>query len=131
VGQQVIERVLRVPEADDAYNAPYLIDIEVAQTLRKLLIKKKIDEEQAGHALEDFEGMPIKRYEHVPMLMPIWQLRSRLSAYDATYVSLARRLNAPLLTCDRGLWRSQVEGVQIEYFPPSTDLREDGSLPAS
>jgi predicted nucleic acid-binding protein len=33
----------------------------------------------------------------------IWALRDRLSAYDAAYLALACRLDAPLVTLDAGL----------------------------
>jgi len=33
----------------------------------------------------------------------IWSLRSRVSAYDATYLALATVLDAPLVTTDRKL----------------------------
>ena len=42
-------------------------------------------------------------------------LRSRLTTYDATYVTLAAQLDCPLVTCDRRLARS-VRADSVEVF---------------
>ena len=47
--------------------------------------------------------MPITRHPHDALLGRIWELRHNLTAYDATYVSLAEALDAPLATCDEAL----------------------------
>ncbi len=44
---------------------------------------------------------PIRRVSHRLLLQDAWDLRHRLSTYDAFYLALARRLEAPVVTCDR------------------------------
>jgi len=50
------------------------------------------------------------------MLPRIWELRESVTAYDATYVSLAEALDAPLLTCDGKLARSHGHRAKIELI---------------
>ncbi|WP_337844691.1 type II toxin-antitoxin system VapC family toxin [Thermus sp.] len=45
-----------------------------------------------------------------------WDLRERVSAYDAHYVALARRLSAPLLTADGPLARIPGLGVPLLHL---------------
>jgi len=40
-----------------------------------------------------------------PLLQRIWELRENLTAYDAAYVTLAERIDGPLVTCDGKLVR--------------------------
>jgi predicted nucleic acid-binding protein len=52
--------------------------------------------------LERHEGaLPLHRHPATPLLPRIWELKARLTAYDATYVALAEALVAPLATFDR------------------------------
>jgi predicted nucleic acid-binding protein len=45
----------------------------------------------------------IRRYRHASLVTGIWSLRNKLTAYDAAYVTLARLLNATLVTRDERL----------------------------
>ncbi len=80
--------------------APYLLDIEIAQVIRRHAVKGEIDGERGGQALTDFGDMAIQRYPHDILLRRIWALRHNLSAYDASYVALAEALDTPLVTRD-------------------------------
>jgi predicted nucleic acid-binding protein len=84
-------------------HAPHLIDLEVAQVVRRYVMVGRIDQRLGQIALINLEHMPVHRYSHGALLPRIWTLRSNLSAYDAAYISLAEALNAPLLTRDRRL----------------------------
>ena len=81
-------------------HAPHLIDIEVANALRTLVLRKKLSTAAAGEALEDFAALRIQRYPHRALLPRIWELRDNLTPYDAAYVALAEALDAELLTTD-------------------------------
>lgn len=48
------------------------------------------------------------------MLPRIWQLRDSITACDFAYVTLTEALEAPLVTCDAKLARSQGHGAEIE-----------------
>ena len=83
--------------------APQLIDLEVAQVMRRLASRGRLDPARAERAFEDLAAMPLARYDHAPLLPRVWSLRENLTAYDAAYLALAEALDAPLVTCDAAL----------------------------
>jgi len=85
----------------ESLHAPHLLDVEVAQVLRRYVREKMLTEQRGQEALEDFGDLPLNRYPHDFLIPRIWELRGTLTAYDAAYVALAELLGAPLLTCDR------------------------------
>jgi predicted nucleic acid-binding protein len=80
--------------------APHLLDIEVTQVIRRFVLKQDITVLRGRDALIDLGDLPVTRYGHVELLPRIYDLRSRLTAYDATYLTLAEKLGAVLLTRD-------------------------------
>lgn len=84
-------------------HAPELLDLEVAQVLRRLVREGTLSVPRAEAAIEDLLDLRITRYPHSVLLPRIWQLRHNLSAYDAAYVVLAEKLGATLLTRDAKL----------------------------
>lgn len=101
-------------EARQTLHAPHLLDVEVAQVLRRLVLAKEIDAARAQAALDDFLAFPIRRYPHDVLLPRVWFLRSNFSAYDAVYVALADVLDAPLLTHDRRLATAARHHVRVD-----------------
>ena len=77
-------------------HAPHLLDIEVAQVIRRYAANGEIDAERGRAALADLADFPLRRYPHDFLLPRIWDLRNNLTAYDAVYVALAEALDAPL-----------------------------------
>jgi predicted nucleic acid-binding protein len=98
VGESIAERVLL---GDETLHAPHLLDIEVAQVLRRLSVGGEVKSARAQKALADLSQLRIRRYPHTQLLERVWQLRDNLTAYDAAYVALAEALGASLLTRDR------------------------------
>ncbi len=99
-GGEVAERIA-APE--ETLHAPHLIDLEVAQVLRRYVARRQLDELRASQALEDLQDLDLNRYPHDVLLGRIWELRHNASAYDAAYLALAETLGAPLLTSDARL----------------------------
>jgi predicted nucleic acid-binding protein len=99
-------RRLRGQLVHEALSAPHLIDVEVVSALRREHRAGRIGTERAMHALADLPRLPLRRVTHTHLLARAWALRDNLSAYDATYVALAERLRAPLLTADARLARA-------------------------
>jgi predicted nucleic acid-binding protein len=101
--------------ADEDLHAPHLIDVEVAQTARRLVLAGRLPALEAADALEELARTPILRYPHYPHFERIWQIRANFSAYDACYVALAELLDAPLITLDARMSRAG-SNAQIEVF---------------
>jgi predicted nucleic acid-binding protein len=93
----------RISAAGEALHAPYLIDVEVMQTLRRLSLAKSLSPARARRAFEEYLDMRVERHPHDVLLPRIWNLRHNFTAYDAAYIALAEALEAPLITCDRAL----------------------------
>jgi len=85
--------------------APHLMDVEVANVLRRYWTTGDLELGRAAEAIADLADLPITRHEHALLLPRIWQLRGNLTAYDATYVALADALDATLVTRDARLAR--------------------------
>lgn len=107
-----VERRLLDPK--ETLHAPHLIDIEVAQVLRRYARAGEASEARCREALTDFSDLPLTRYPHDFLLPRVWELRGNLTAYDAVYVALAEALDAPLLTRDRRLAGAPGHGAKIE-----------------
>ena len=112
-GQQIEKRIY---SRSESLYAPHLLDLEVTQVLRRLVREGLIAAQRAEQALEDFLNMRVTRYPHTVLLPRVWRLRNNLSAYDAAYIVLAEKLNAPLITRDSRLSSSPGHVAQIELF---------------
>jgi predicted nucleic acid-binding protein len=112
----ILEVLLRTPESDaivdrilsprEQLHAPHLLDLEVAQVLRRYVARGELTEPRGREALDVLTVFPLTRYSHEPLLGRIWELRESLTAYDAAYVALAEALGATLLTRDQRLARA-------------------------
>jgi len=95
-------------------HAPELLDLEVAQVLRRLVREGALSVSRAEAAIKDLLDLRITRYPHSVLLPRIWQVRHNLSAYDAAYVVLAEKLGATLLTRDARLASAASHAATIE-----------------
>ena len=104
----------RVFAPGESLNAPHLIDLEVAQVLRRYRLAGELSDSRAENAFDDLAALPLQRYPHDILLPRIWELRHNATAYDAAYLALAEALDAPLLTRDRRLAASRGHRARIE-----------------
>lgn len=111
-----VRALSRVLGPDESLHAPHLIDLEVAQALRRYVTTAQLTPNRGREALEDLEAFPLRRYPHAPLLPRVWELRSNLTVYDASYVALAEELGAPLLTTDRRLASAPGHHARIEIL---------------
>lgn len=120
----VLEVLLRMPtgvtlqerlfDYDETLHVPHLLDVEVAQVLRRYALGREVDAERCRTALDDLAGLALTRYPHDFLMPRVWDLRGNLSAYDAVYVALAEALDAPLLTRDQGLANAPGHRARVE-----------------
>ena len=119
-----LEVLLRTPAASavearlfdrrETLHAPHLLDVEVAQVLRRFSANGNIEAARGRAALADLVDLPVRRYPHDFLLPRVWELRNNLTAYDAVYVALAEALDAPLLTRDRRLAAAAGRHARVE-----------------
>ena len=112
-GARVAERL---SAAGETLHAPHLLDLEVAQVLRRYAASGEVDPQRGAQALEDLADLPLARYPHDAFLSRIWELRDNLTAYDAAYVALAEVLEAPLVTRDAALASPRIHRARIELM---------------
>jgi predicted nucleic acid-binding protein len=113
VGAQIDRRISSRLES---LHAPHLLDVEVAQVLRRYVRDKTITTPRGQEAIEDLRDLPLSRYPHDLLIPRIWDLRATLTAYDAAYVALAELLDAPLLTCDRKIASAPGHHARVEIM---------------
>jgi predicted nucleic acid-binding protein len=106
----------RIYSRNVALHAPHLIDLEVAQVLRRLVSQHVVLAHRADEALQDLQDLRITRYPHDVFLPRIWQLRNNFSAYDAAYLTLAEELGAALVTRDARLGAAAGHLVSVEIY---------------
>jgi predicted nucleic acid-binding protein len=122
----MLEALLRTPaapavaarlfDARESLHAPHLIDLEIAQVLRRYAAAGEITPERGREALEDLAALRLRRHSHEFLLPRVWELRRNLTAYDAVYVALAEALKAPLLTRDRRLAAAAGKRARVEVL---------------
>lgn len=120
----LLEVLLRTPAAKAAetrlfgsgltLHAPHLLDVEVAQVIRRYAAKGEIDDARGRAVLADLADFPLHRYPHDILLPRIWDLRANVTAYDAAYIALAEALDAPLLTRDQRLATAPGHKARVE-----------------
>lgn len=97
--------------------APDLLDLEVAQVLRRWNRSGDLTDERAQQAVLDLLDLPVARQPHDLLLDRVWTLRHDPTAYDAAYLALAELVEARLVTFDRSLAEVAARTVEV-VVPP-------------
>ena len=97
--------------------APHLLDVEVTSAVRRLVRAGRVESGLAATAVVQLGQLDIERLPHQPFLSRIWQLRDRLSAYDAAFVAVAEATATALLTTDAAIARTPGLRCGIEVIP--------------
>jgi predicted nucleic acid-binding protein len=112
------ERFAGTIEAGDILlHVPALCDVELVAVLRRALLGKRMTEARAWEAMSDYMDLPLTRHGHVKLIERVLQLRENFSVYDATYVALAERLGAELLTADEPLAKAARTHTTVSVLP--------------
>lgn len=100
----------------EAIAAPHLVDAEVGQALRRLVLRGDVEAGAAQQMLADHARLGVVRYQHdVVSLLGAFDRRDNVSFYDATYVALAERLDVALVTADEKLANAPGLGVEVRF----------------
>jgi predicted nucleic acid-binding protein len=84
-------------------HVPEHFHVEVLSVLRRYSIRRELSELRGAEALGALQELRALTYPVIELTSAIWELRARLTAYDAAYLALARQLDVPLITLDGGL----------------------------
>jgi predicted nucleic acid-binding protein len=103
-----------IDEPEVGLHVPHLLDVEVAQVMRRCVREGELTAAEASAALDDLRALDLQRHGHEPLLERVWALRQNMTAYDAVYVALAEGLDATLLTCDARLARTPGVKADVE-----------------
>ncbi len=106
----------RMFAAGESLHAPHLLDLEIAQVLRRYTRLGDISPRRGDEATTDLADLPLTRFPHLALVPRIWELRHNFTAYDAVYVALAEALDVPLVTRDRALALSAPRRVRVEVL---------------
>lgn len=98
--------------------APDLIDVETVAVLRKRWIAGDLIDQRFSDAIEDLEDLDLTRYPMLPLMRRAFELRANVTAYDATYVALAERLDCTLLTADQRLATAPTITCPVDVLHP-------------
>jgi predicted nucleic acid-binding protein len=106
----------RLLDPRESLHAPHLLDLEVAQVLRRYVARGEMRPERGRLSIELLAKFPITRYSHEPLMARIWSLRHNLTAYDAAYVALSEGLSATLLTRDAAIAEAAGHRAEVEVI---------------
>lgn len=85
-------------------SAPDLVDYEVLNVLRRMVLRGDIETELAEASRQALRDLRLTRHPMTDEMSDrIWRLRENVTAYDAAYVALAEQLSVPLVTTDHRL----------------------------
>ena len=101
---------------EDELHVPHLLDVEIAQGLRRLVRSGEVSSGRAEEAIADLNDLDLHRHAHLDLLDRAWKLRESISAYDAMYVALAEAIEAPIVTCDSPLAKAPGHRARIEVI---------------
>ncbi len=108
----IVEVLLAMPRAREVrvklaahteLHVPEHFHVEALSALRRYAIRGELGELRAAEALAALRDLRTLSYPAIELAAEIWGLRDVLSAYDAAYLALARRLDVGLVTLDGGL----------------------------
>jgi predicted nucleic acid-binding protein len=86
--------------------APSLLTYECANVIRRHELAGSVSGDQAAQAHADLLDLAIELWPYELVADRAWELRRNLTAYDASYVSVAEATASTLVTLDRAIGRA-------------------------
>jgi len=103
LGQRGASATAAALASESEIHVPEHFHVEAISGLRRLRFGGALTEDAAKRALAQLADLRAVRYPVMALASDVWALRSELTAYDAAYLALAVRLDADLVTADKGL----------------------------
>jgi predicted nucleic acid-binding protein len=113
-GKSARQRLLAAGNA----SVPDLADVETVAVLRKRWLAGTLPTRRFRRAIEDLTSLPMTRYPTGRLMRRAYELRSNVTAHDATYIALAEGLACILLTADVRLSGAAGIKCNVEVFTP-------------
>jgi len=112
-----VELIESIAAGETDVCVPWLFFAEVANVVTKKVRRRIIDTDSAELFLARLDGLGLEVDMMLQPTLPLYEEAKRwqLSAYDAIYLDLARRMALPLATRDRGL-ASAARHCGVELF---------------
>lgn len=117
--EKAIELFARMADPRTEFFVPDLFCIEMANILWKYVRAGQLTASQVQEDLTTLEGYPLRVFSTVTLMKEAVALgiTYNLTAYDGSYVALARRVAAPLLTVDRKLFDAlATTSLDVRWF---------------
>lgn len=99
---------------DLEWAAPEHWKSEVFSVIRRLTIRKEIDESAALDAVVQLPHLGIDHVSLNGLLARMWRMRDNISGYDAAYVALAQVRGCTLVTADGRLAKAATAHCRVE-----------------
>jgi len=114
-----IGQVARSELARDVHwSGPEHVVVETFSAIRGQLFQRKITEARARDAVDALSDSAVELLPTTPLLPRMWELREKVSAYDAAYVAAAELHECALLTAVGRLSRADGLRCQIRLVLP-------------
>lgn len=97
--------------------APHLMPFEVANIVRRLVLRGVLDDTAGSLAIDDLGRLTVELAPYQAVAARVWELRRNLTAYDAAYVATAELIGGRLVTLDERLARAPGVGCDV-VTPP-------------
>ncbi|MFI4985338.1 MAG: type II toxin-antitoxin system VapC family toxin [Solirubrobacterales bacterium] len=94
-------------------HVPEHFHVELLSVLRRYAIRGELSQRRAAEALAALADLRAVRYPVSELAEAVWDLRFELTAYDAAYLALARRLDVGLVTLDEGLAKAAAKDERL------------------
>ncbi len=118
LARPLAERVRGALHDHTELHAPEHLHVECLSALRRYALRGELSESRGAVALDALAELRVLRYPVIEIRTGVWDLRHALTAHDAAYLALARRLDCLLLTIDSGLASvARSEGRLAELRP--------------
>jgi predicted nucleic acid-binding protein len=102
--------------AEGGVVAPHLVLVEATNILRRLERAKELSRLEATAAQRDLLAIGMLLVPFEPFAERVWELRRKITSYDAWYVAVAEAFELPLATLDRRL--SRASGTSCRFRLP-------------